>query len=117
MPDSPTGFDALSHQEKLASLHELAVDALKLYDIGVPSTPVLLNLSENATYRIDDQASARRWALRVHRHGYHSRNAISSELAWLNALREDGVVTTPTPVPGRDGSLIGQARHPAMPRP
>jgi Ser/Thr protein kinase RdoA (MazF antagonist) len=110
-------FDTLPHAEKLVCLRELAAGALKSYDVGNPSAPVLLNLSENATYRIDDRASARRWALRVHREGYHSKDAIASELAWLNALHEDGVVTTPTPVPGGDGGLIQEASHPAMRRP
>lgn len=116
-PVAPGAFDALPHAEKLECLRDLARSALASYDVGTPTDPVLINLSENATYRIDDTASGRRWALRVHREGYHSQNAIASELAWLMALRNDGVVTTPVPVPGRDGRLIQQAGHPAMPRP
>ena len=110
-------FDVLPHSEKLECLRELATNALKLYDVGTASAPVLVNLSENATYLIDDPASGRRWALRVHREGYHSKTAIASELAWLNALRDDGVVTTPTPLPGRNGGFIQQSSHPAMARP
>jgi Ser/Thr protein kinase RdoA (MazF antagonist) len=110
-------FDALPHAEQLRCLHELAAEALRNYDVGAPAEPALINLSENATYRIEDPASGRRWALRVHREGYHSKNAIASELAWLMALRNEGVVTTPVPVPGRDGGLIQEAGHPAMPRP
>ena len=110
-------FDALPQAEKLACLRELAEGALAYYDVGAASAPVLLNLSENATYRIDDFSTGRRWALRVHREGYHSKNAIASELAWATALRADGVVTTPVPLPGRDGKLIQEAGHPAMPRP
>jgi Ser/Thr protein kinase RdoA (MazF antagonist) len=119
-PGSPGGvtlFDSLPHAEKLVCLRQLAASALKSYEVGTPSAPVLINLSENATYRIDDAASGRRWALRVHREGYHSRNAIASELGWLTALRREGVVTTPVPVPGNDGALIQSAGHPAMPRP
>jgi len=78
---------------------------------------VLINLSENATYRIDDAATGKRYALRVHRDGYHSRAGIASELAWLMALREDGVVITPKPVKGLDGERIQSVGHPAMPRP
>ncbi len=107
-------FDTLPHAAKLECLRELAVRALENYDVGDAAAPTLINLSENATYRIDDPASGRRWALRVHREGYHSRNAVASELAWLTALRADGVVTTPVPVPGRDGGLIQQAGHAAM---
>jgi Ser/Thr protein kinase RdoA (MazF antagonist) len=112
-----SGFDALTHDEKLACLAELAAAALDNYGLGQAGMPVLINLSENATYRIDDPASGKRFALRVHRDGYHSRNAIASELAWLQALRADGVVITPVPVPGADGALIQVVGHPAMPRP
>lgn len=114
---APGAFDTLLHAEKLECLRELAEGALAKYDVGAPGPPVLINLSENATYRIDDPASGRRWALRVHREGYHSKNGIASELAWLMALRNDGVVTTPVPVPGRDGGLIQEAGHPAMRKP
>ena len=111
------GFDSLPHAEKLACLAELAATALVKYGLAAASPPVLVNLSENATYRVDDPATGRRFALRVHRDGYHSRNAIRSELAWLMALRRDGVVITPVPVPGTDGDLIQMVPHRAMPRP
>jgi Ser/Thr protein kinase RdoA (MazF antagonist) len=114
---APGSFDTLPHEAKLECLRELAAGALSSYDVGTPEPPVLINLSENATYRIDDPSSGRRWALRVHRDGYHTKNGIASELAWLMALRADGVVTTPVPVPGRDGGLIQEAAHPAMHRP
>jgi Ser/Thr protein kinase RdoA (MazF antagonist) len=117
VPRAASAFDALPHEAKLECLCDLAAAALQSYDVGSPGPPILINLSENATYRIEDTGSGRKWALRVHREGYHSRNAIASELAWLRALRRDGVVTTPLPVPGRDGELIQTAAHPAMPHP
>jgi Ser/Thr protein kinase RdoA (MazF antagonist) len=116
-PAEQPPFDAMPHARKLECLRELAVGALANYEVGAANAPALVNLSENATYRIDDPTHGRRWALRVHREGYHSKNAIASELAWLMALRSDGIVTTPVPVPGRDGALIQEAGHPAMPRP
>ncbi len=92
-------FDDLPHDEQLVCLAELATAALASYGIEA-APPALINLSENATYRVEDAASGRRWAMRVHREGYHSRAAIASELAWLQALRRDGVVVTPVPVAG-----------------
>jgi Ser/Thr protein kinase RdoA (MazF antagonist) len=115
--DGVARFETLSHEGQLECLRELAHSTLARYDVGSPEPPVLINLSENATYRVDDAGSGRRWALRVHREGYHSKNGIASELAWLQALRRDGVVTTPVPVPGKDGALIQEAAHPAMRRP
>ena len=59
----------------------------------------------------------RRWALRIHRDGYHSKTAIASELAWLMDLRDSGVVITPRPVKGRDGEIIQLVSHPRDARP
>ncbi len=108
-------FDALPHEEQLRRLAAVAQSALGRYDLPSGSTVEMINLSENATYRVD-APNGNRWALRVHRDGYHTRAAIASELAWLTALREDGAVLTPTPVAGRDGELIQMVDHDLLPR-
>lgn len=87
-------------------LQRLAMRAIHRYALADGCTARLINVSENATYCIDDPSAGRRWALRVHRHGYHSRRAIASELAWLTALRRDGAALTPVPIAGRDGDPI-----------
>ena len=112
----PSDFDRLPHAEQCAALEELAAAALALYPVGGGASVRLVNLSENATYAVDC-ADGRRYALRIHRDGYHSQEAIASELAWAVALRRSGVVTTPDPVPGRDGGLIQSLAHPSMARP
>ena len=54
---------------------------------------------------------------RVHRPGYHTKAEISSELAWVETLRRDGVVATLEAMPQTDGDLIadidddGVVRH------
>jgi Ser/Thr protein kinase RdoA (MazF antagonist) len=68
----------------------------------------MINLSENATFRVD-APDGRRWALRLHREGYHTRRAIASELAWVSALRAQTDVITALPVAGRNGKLIQDA--------
>lgn len=108
-------FDTLPHDQQLKLLAELARAALHRYPLPAGCAVDLVNLSENATYRVE--GGGRRWALRVHREGYHSPTAIRSELAWLVDLRRTGVVTTPVPVPGLDGETIQQVGHPAMARP
>jgi Ser/Thr protein kinase RdoA (MazF antagonist) len=110
-------FWQLSHERQLECLLELAADAVSLYDLPKGTQPSLINLSENATYRLDDPAGTHRWALRVHREGYHSRSGIASELAWLMDLRNTGVVTTPVPLKGRNGDLIQTLGHSRMPVP
>jgi Ser/Thr protein kinase RdoA (MazF antagonist) len=86
-------------------LDQVARAALPRYGIAPDAAVTMINLSENATYRIDTPAGER-WALRVHREGYHSKNGIASELAWIRALREGSNVVTPVPVKGLDGELI-----------
>lgn len=114
-PASGADFDSLPHDEQLRLLAELSRSAVTRYALPTGCSVELVNLSENATYRVE--GGGRRWALRVHRDGYHSLAAIRSELAWLTDLRASGVVTTPVPVPGLDGEIIQQVGHAAMPRP
>ena len=109
--------DALSHTEQLERLHALATTSLGRYDLPEGATAQLINLSENATYRIDGPGAANRWALRVHREGYHSTGAIASELAWMTDLRESGSAITPTAIAGKDGALIQTVEDPALPQP
>jgi Ser/Thr protein kinase RdoA (MazF antagonist) len=98
--------ESLEHEQRLRPLQALAERAVTLYSVPRDVSVKLINLSENATYRVEDGGSGRKWALRVHRAGYHSKPAIASELAWLMALRADAGVVTPVPVAGRDGELI-----------
>src|SRR5262245_66171827 len=93
----------LTHEELLRRLQVLAERAIKRYDLPGGVVLKLINVSENATYRVDDPVGGGVWALRVHREGYHSRTAIASELAWLQALKTDGAALTPAPLRGRDG--------------
>jgi len=114
---SSNDFDSLPHEQQLVALAELCRAAMRQYDLPAGCRAELVNLSENATYKVEDPASGRRWALRVHRDGYHSDAAIASELAWLIDLRAQNVVTTPVPVPGRNGERIQKVPHPAMAQP
>ena len=111
-----TDFDALRHGQQLAILLEIAQAATANYDLPPDVSVEMINLSENATYRIE-APDGRRWALRIHRDGYHSRTAIASELAWLVDLRNTGVVLTPVPVAGKDGDQIQLVGHASLARP
>jgi Ser/Thr protein kinase RdoA (MazF antagonist) len=89
----------------LEALQRLAEQAVTHYTLPKNVTITMVNLSENATYRVEAQ-DGRKWALRVHREGYHSKTAIASELAWLSDLRAQGIVITPRPIKGKNGELI-----------
>jgi Ser/Thr protein kinase RdoA (MazF antagonist) len=93
---------------------ELVAVALGRFGLDPNATATLCNVSENHTYRIDDPATGSRFALRVHRPGYHSPGEIDSELTWLDALRADGVVETPTVLPATDGRRVVSVRTPEL---
>ncbi|WP_326823667.1 phosphotransferase enzyme family protein [Streptosporangium sp. NBC_01756] len=89
----------------LDRVDEAAREAVRIH--GLPDAEVtLINVSENATYRVDDPVTGARSVLRVHRLGYHATPAIRSELAWLGALREEAGVRTPRVLPAPDGSPV-----------
>lgn len=106
-------FDDLPHEEKLKRLGEVARAAVPAFGLPAQSAVRMINVSENATYRIDTP-DGRRFAMRVHRGGYHSKNAIASELAWVEALRAQSPVIAPVSLPGIDGELIQTIDAPGM---
>lgn len=83
---------------------DVAQLALRQYNIGPDATLRLLNLSENATYLVEDAGT--RSILRVHRRDYHRPHEIESELDWLAALRTDSDITVPTVLPTPDGRRV-----------
>ena len=96
----------LSAQDVAVLLEPVARRALTEYGIGPDAGLTLLNVSENATYAVDDPATGERTVLRVHRRGYHDGPEIESELAWLEALREDAGIRTPRVLPTGDGRRV-----------
>ncbi|WP_066944685.1 phosphotransferase enzyme family protein [Microtetraspora fusca] len=107
--------DLSGGDDVLARIERVAHAALRRYDVSPDAGVTLLNVSENATFLVDDSGS--RTVLRVHRLGYHSPEAIASELDWLAALRADAGIRTPTVVPARDGSRVVTVDDPgAQPR-
>lgn len=88
----------------------VARSALRRYDVSAGAEVSLLDVSENATFLVED--GEWRAVLRVHRLGYHAAGAVLSELDWVTALREEGVVTTPAVVAARDGERVVRVEDP-----
>lgn len=92
------------------SLSDGAIDpetmraALPGFGLDPASRISLLNVSENATFRVDEP-TGRRVALRLHRAGYHQAAEIASELLWIEALRREGIVSTPRPLHPLNGAV------------
>ena len=112
---TPSPSEALSHDALLAHLGALAERAVARFDLPASLDIALINVSENATFKVE--GAGRKWALRVHREGYHSPTAIRSELAWLSALRETGAANVPRAVRGHDGDPIQMLTVPGLPAP
>jgi Ser/Thr protein kinase RdoA (MazF antagonist) len=104
-----------SYEQKLSTLQELAQSATRAYALPPHLHVKLINLSENATYKVEAE-DGRCWALRIHREGYHSKAAIASELHWLLNLRSIGGIATPRPVKGRNGEIIQTIGNSMLPR-
>tara|TARA_R110002020_G_scaffold18686_28_gene64925 strand:+ start:1786 stop:2757 length:972 start_codon:yes stop_codon:yes gene_type:complete len=83
--------------------------ALALWPRLQGGSATLVNHSENHTFRID-MPDQRCFMLRIHRSGYQSVQSIESELAWLQALRQDTGLPVPEAIAGGDGCLLQDFR-------
>ena len=93
-------FAELSPEDQAARLHRLAVAAVSRWPLDcVRIEPI--KVRENAVYAVHT-ADQRRVVLRVHRLGYHSDEALHSELTWMSALDDSGL-EVPRPVLSRAG--------------
>ncbi|HEX3489724.1 MAG TPA: phosphotransferase [Streptosporangiaceae bacterium] len=97
--DLSAGGDVLDRVARFAQRAAVA------YGCAPASTVSLLNVSENATYLVQDPGQGP-CVLRVHRLGYHSQAEIESELAWMDALRAEAGVRTPRVQPGPGGERV-----------
>jgi len=94
-----TDFFDITPAEQMQRLEQAARDALPRWNIEDASLE-LIKHRENAVFRVDyDGTSA---ALRLHRHGYHSDNELRSELQWMQALSDAGVMV-PNVIPAASG--------------
>ncbi len=88
-----------------------AREALRAYGCPPGASIELLNVSENATFLVSDP-DAGPSVLRVHRLGYHTEQEISSELAWMDALRAEAGVHTPRVLAALDGRRVVTVAEP-----
>lgn len=106
-------FALLTPDQQLQHLESVARRSLPAWGMASDAGLKLLSLSENATYRVT--ADGREPViLRVHRTGYHSRDAIRSELAWMKALQADEGLATPQAIAGMNGDFIQCVETPAL---
>lgn len=107
-------FYALSVETQTIRLENLAREALTRWP-GSYTDLKMIKYRENAVFSVRD-ASGSRFALRVHRHGYHSDDELRSELQWMAALTSAGV-DVPQAVPTSAGSLWATVTCAGIPEP
>jgi len=96
-------FEEMTPEQQSTVLLELAQQALTHWDL-LGSEVSLIKFRENAVYKISTP-EGRRYAMRIHRHGYHSDAALRSELEWMAALQRMGI-PVPEVIPATDGRLL-----------
>ncbi len=112
---SQDDFYHLPVDDQVSALEKLARAALANWAIEEPEL-WLLKYRENCVFGVRDPSSGRKYALRIHRHGYHSEAALRSELAWMEALRTDGI-ETPEVIHTATGELLALVQAPEVPEP
>ena len=95
-------------------LTTLAAESLHLWSLPADAKAQLINISENATFLVT-AAGGYCSILRIHRLGYHTRNAIDCELSWMEDLGKNGDVITPATIVGKNGKAIQQAHSHDLP--
>jgi Ser/Thr protein kinase RdoA (MazF antagonist) len=91
----------------LTQANEIALLACETWD-GILSAPQLFMHRENTIFKVQTENGLA--ALRVHRLGYLSKDAIRSELRWMSQLASQGVMV-PQPVVNRQKQLLSEVSH------
>jgi Ser/Thr protein kinase RdoA (MazF antagonist) len=94
-------FYQLDTDSQVERLAQLARQALGNWGLDAASLD-LIKYRENAVFKLTT-TDGTPYALRIHRAGYHSDDALRSELLWMAALEDYGV-HVPTLVPDASGS-------------
>ncbi|MBT2189249.1 phosphotransferase enzyme family protein [Sphingobium nicotianae] len=105
-------FDALTTEEQERRLTAFAEFVLDQWDDGW-RTIRLIKYRENAVFAVAN-ATGEQAVLRIHRPGYHSDVELRSELAWIEALSEDGIAL-PRPLRSRTGLVLVTAQVKEVP--
>lgn len=108
-------FYRLTPMQQDVALKVLARNALPLFGIEQTSELDLLGHRENSVYRLRTH-KGEQYALRIHRSGYHSEQAVQSELQWMTALNESGVKCPPV-LRSKHGRLVEWVAFDTVPEP
>ena len=96
-------------------MRRLAAHGLADFDLP-PAQLSLIAHRHNTLFRVDTRRG-QRCVLRIHRAAAPSVDKVSSELAWLAALRRDTDLEVPAPVATRGGQLLSLVAGGGLPQP
>lgn len=100
-----------SYDTLVAGYHALAESVLDQWPFGDAGL-TLVSIRENAVFKVTT-TSGSNYALRIHRHGYHSDAALRSELQWMDALAANQIAV-PQVIASKDGALSKHSSHPQV---
>lgn len=92
--------------ENTAIFDDVADRAIRAYPLSADAHARLLQLSENATYLVEDAQGVPEGILRVGRPGYHTLDEYRSEMAWLRQINDYTPLIVANPLRATDGSDI-----------
>jgi Ser/Thr protein kinase RdoA (MazF antagonist) len=107
-------FPQLGRRGQIDRLRRLGQVALAQYGLdGTRLTP--LRHENNTTFKLE--TGGRRYVLRINRIAVHTLATVTSEMAWLAALRRDTELGVPEPMTTREGTTVVLAGDPGVPGP
>lgn len=106
-------FSELTVGEQQDHFRNVAERALELWGYPHDSTLTLLNITENATFRVES-AGMPTVAMRVHRLEYAEPASIRTEMSWIAHLSQDPRLHIVQPVPSAAGRLVETVETPSM---
>ena len=107
-----------SWKEALKLYGNIASQAIQFYPHLAQASVELLNYSENATYLVRKPSAdgEEKYILRVNKPGYHTKEEIAGELAWLKTIRDLSRFEVAMPIAGKNGEYIQTVNLPNDPR-
>lgn len=97
-------FYRLTYLGRARRLRNMAIEALKQYDLQVAKLRLLTN-EFNGIFRVDTLAGEK-YVLRISRPNEHEISEILSEMTWLAALRKETNLMVPEPLESINGDLV-----------
>ncbi len=107
-------FYQLTNSQQIELLTNLARKSLHQWNLSDAEIE-LIKYRENAVFKIT-AVNGKQFALRQHRPGYHTKEALQSELLWMQSLN-DWNIFAPTPVPTINGEVICSVSIQSIPEP